>query len=262
MKEITNQYMKSIDQERNAGLKRPYMFKDYHAMQYLHDSPLKWLGGVPPAPIPEIIVPSGPVYDPFAPGLKFFLGYEGTRSDTVQGISPVFSAGEANFSLDTTVYYEGASSARITGGATETTLYYYNIQNITTDSFTVVAHMRFKNMNDAHILFQGSYEGGAPYEDFTVHLTNSGTKLIIGANSAGTGGVYYEAAATSETWYEIRWDYSIDTITVKLDGITVGSSVMPVTMTLPLRIVMAGFGGYGDMRLWFDSISIINNQKE
>ncbi len=73
MKEITNQYMKSIGQERNAGLRRPYMFKDYQSMQYMHDPPVKWLGGIPPQPIPPTMSIGDIRY--FVPIVTYFILY-------------------------------------------------------------------------------------------------------------------------------------------------------------------------------------------
>ena len=47
--EITDQYVKSIGGVTPAGMKRPYVYKDYTSMQYLFNTTRQYLGGVPPS---------------------------------------------------------------------------------------------------------------------------------------------------------------------------------------------------------------------
>ena len=99
MSEITDKYVRSIGGTVNAGLKRPYMYDDYHSMQYLYNLKKQYLGGAP-AKLEDLgIVETLDVSDD-----KFILDFDGTYTDSVNGIVPFITTG--NYAIG---YYNGKS---------------------------------------------------------------------------------------------------------------------------------------------------------
>ena len=160
MGEITDQYMTSIGQARNAAFKRPYIYKDYQSMMYLFDSPLRAL--TPPQPVMQT-APSAITIIPSTSAVDYYwysLALSGNGQCILAGVDAnVFSKSTLLFSTDSgntwsEIHPTGASSGVCTVVSAS-------------DDFTILATLIGGGSGSNNSLLYVSSDSGVNWNDVT-----------------------------------------------------------------------------------------------
>ena len=221
-------------------------------------TPLRWLGGTfpkPPKPTPE-------------PELMFFLDFEGTYTDTIQGLSPIDEIG--THTLDSVIYYEGTSSLYETPSYESvyddwvySFIAWYPISGIDLNgAFSIKFYVRGNTLNDLP-----GYDAWGQVSIMYQLIFNFKSSNVLTINF--TYGLLPETLVTT-TWTEDAWTkcevvYENETYTVKINDVTVLDKAaisalddwgpdLSIEMRTACSKNAAAYPNF-----WFDSFSITNN---
>ena len=95
MSEITDKYVQSIGGKFTAGTKQPYLYDNYHTMQYLYNQKKRYLGGIP-ATLEDLGLTSAIAPDASNLNTLFSVTFDGTYADLVTGLLPIATFGNSS----------------------------------------------------------------------------------------------------------------------------------------------------------------------
>lgn len=199
-------------------------------------------GGSPPPPPP--------------PTHELHLRFEGGFTD----YSPLgHSVTNSGATLDTTVFAEGASSARIATavGNNVITVPHHSALNIPAGDFTIGCRVRFSSIGSASVIYTKSFGTGSyPYQI----IRDSGNAIVF-RGTDGAAVVFSCATAAgyvqANTWYRVQGRRSGNTFELAVNGVQVASATFTGTLmndTAPVSVGNYSSGGYPVVG-WLDDVT-------
>lgn len=197
-------------------------------------------GGAPPPP----------------PDHELHLRFEGGFTDTGVIGHSVTNSGAT---LDTTVFAEGASSARIATavGSNVITIPHHSALNVTSGDFTIGCRVRFSSTGSASVIYTKSFGTGVyPYQ-----LIRDSANAFVFRGTFG-GDVVFSCPTASgyvqaNTWYRVQGRRSGNVFALAVNGVQVASATFTGTLmneTAPISVGNYSSGGYPVVG-WLDDVT-------
>lgn len=200
---------------------------------------------------------SRPAAAPPASTHELWLQFEGGFTDSSTLAHPVTNSGAT---LDTAIYAEGASSARIatTQNANVITVPHHADLNIVDGDFTIGCRVRFSSLASASVIYtKSSGTGPYPYQlirdsgnAFIFRGTDSGGILIFSISS-GSGSVQ------ADTWYRVQCRRSGSTFALAINGVQVAQATYAGGLRDQSSLTAIGNYGSGGYPVvgWLDDVT-------
>ena len=273
MSEITDKYVQSIGGKFTAGTKQPYLYDNYHTMQYLYNQKKQYLGGIP-ATLEDLGLTSAIAPDasnlntfiaPDASNLNtlFSVTFDGTYADLVTGLLPILIVG--NNSLTT---YGGQPCVLLhipkDDDLAAVTIFWCPIFNINKNSFSLSwnilggADCFIGCAIAGDILESNGYPG-----DISVGFQYTGTVVVSSTDQYGTDLINYETPTsyfTDNVWHSFNVTLNNGILTVKLNNNIILTQALYVSFFSNITTIAIGISNNGSnsVDVYFDSIKVEN----
>ena len=269
MSEITDKYVQSIGGKFTAGTKQPYLYDNYHTMQYLYNQKKRYLGGIP-ATLEDLGLTSAIAPDASNLNTLFSVTFDGTYADLVTGLLPIATVG--NSSLTT---YGGQPCVLLhipnkpAGTLREfrsAIIVWCPIFNINKNSFS----LSWNILGGAGCLIvcaiTGSILENTEYPgNIIVGFKDTGTVVVESVDQYGTPLIVYETPTsyfTDNVWHSFNVTLNNGILTVKLNNniiLTQALDVSFVSNITTIAIVVESTDQCSNsVDAYFDSIKVEN----
>ena len=262
MSEITDKYVQSIGGKFTAGTKQPYLYDNYHTMQYLYNQKKRYLGGIP-ATLEDLGLTSAIAPDASNLNTLFSVTFDGTYADLVTGLLPIATVG--NSSLTT---YGGQPCVLLhipkDDDLKSVIIYWSPIFNINKNSFS----LSWNILGGAGCLIVCGIAGGMQDNieypgSIIVGFQDTGTVVVESVDQYGTPLIVYETPTsyfTDNVWHSFNVTLNNGILTVKLNNniiLTQALDVSFVSNITTIAIFIAN-NGSNSVDAYFDSIKVEN----
>jgi len=262
MSEITDKYVQSIGGKFTAGTKQPYLYDNYHTMQYLYNQKKRYLGGIP-ATLEDLGLTSAIAPDASNLNTLFSVTFDGTYADLVTGLLPIATVG--NSSLTT---YGGQPCVLLhipnKPAGTLREFIWCPIFNINKNSFS----LSWNILGGAGCLIvcgiAGAMQDNIEYPgSIIVGFQDTGTVVVESTDQYGTPLIGYETPTsyfTDNVWHSFNVTLNNGILTVKLNNNIILTQALEVSFVSNIATIMIGIANNGSNSVdaYFDSIKVEN----
>jgi hypothetical protein len=262
MSEITDKYVQSIGGKFTAGTKQPYLYDNYHTMQYLYNQKKRYLGGIP-ATLEDLGLTSAIAPDASNLNTLFSVTFDGTYADLVTGLLPIATVG--NNSLTT---YGGQPCVLLhipkDDDLAAVTIFWCPIFNINKNSFS----LSWNILGGADCLIVCGIGGGMLESieypgNITVGFQDTGTVVVSSTDQYGTDLINYETPTsyfTDNVWHSFNVTFNNGILTVKLNNNIILTQALDVSFVSNITTIGIGIfnNGSNSVDAYFDSIKVEN----
>lgn len=262
MSEITDKYVQSIGGKFTAGTKQPYLYDNYHTMQYLYNQKKQYLGGIP-ATLEDLGLTSAIAPDASNLNTLFSVTFDGTYADLVTGLLPIATVG--NNSLTT---YGGQPCVLLhipkDDDLKAVLISWCPIFNINKNSFS----LSWNILGGADCLIVCAIAGGMLESieypgNITVGFQDTGTVVVSSTDQYGTDLINYATPTsyfTDNVWHSFNVTLNNGILTVKLNNNIILTQALDVSFVSNITTIAIGIANNGSNSVdaYFDSIKVEN----
>ena len=259
MSEITDKYVQSIGGKFTAGTKQPYLYDNYHTMQYLYNQKKRYLGGIP-ATLEDLGLTSAIAPDASNLNTLFSVTFDGTYADLVTGLLPIATVG--NSSLTT---YGGQPCVLFNNeGGGPSAIGWYPISTFNNKSFS----LSWNSLGAAGcevgcaIGVGDSLSYGSP-GSIAAGFSQKGSVFVTCINNSGAKLIKYETPTsyfTDGVWHSFNVTLNNDMITVKFNNNIILTQELNISFLSNISIIGIYSVNYtiNSVNAYFDSIKVEN----
>lgn len=262
MSEITDKYVQSIGGKFTAGTKQPYLYDNYHTMQYLYNQKKRYLGGTP-ATLEDLGLTSAIAPDASNLNTLFSVTFDGTYADLVTGLLPIATVG--NSSLTT---YGGQPCVLLhipkDDDLKSVLIFWCPIFNINKNSFSLSWNILGGAGCKIVCAIAGGLLEGIEYPgNITVGFQDTGTVVVSSTDQYGTDLINYETPTsyfTDNVWHSFNVTLNNGILTVKLNNNIILTQALDVSFVSNITTIAIGIANNGSNSVdaYFDSIKVEN----